>query len=224
MLTTPRAALSSRRSTPRRGRPCGQSYSRKDRTWVESCSELSGPSSGCRAAPPEPNKESAPEQAKAKKASAVSGDVVDSEGQPVVGATILLARIQGRSKALSTQSDADGKFAFASLPSDPPNNFALVLLAVKEGFAPTGTGTTGAAGAMSRKIAKWWPKATRRHGVLSTPNEPPSKATLLPASAAMAIVFRTQAKKNGENTCTQITRLNPLMEYRSLTIPAGTAI
>lgn len=90
MLTTPRAALSSRRSTPRRGRPCGQSYSRKDRTWVESCSELSGPSSGCRAAPPEPNKESAPEQAKAKKASAVSGDVVDSEGQPVAGATILL--------------------------------------------------------------------------------------------------------------------------------------
>ncbi len=89
------------------------------------------------AAPPELNKEPAPEQAKAKKAPAVSGDVVDSEGQPVAGATILLARIQGRSKALSTQSDADGKFAFASLPSDPPNNFALVLLAAKEGFAPT---------------------------------------------------------------------------------------
>ncbi|HLJ95276.1 MAG TPA: carboxypeptidase regulatory-like domain-containing protein [Gemmataceae bacterium] len=70
------------------------------------------------------------------KSAEVNGTVQDEADRPVSGATVVLHRIMGHAKPAVTQTDADGKFRFASLPGDQPNGFALIVAAGKEGLAP----------------------------------------------------------------------------------------
>src|SRR5207248_2823536 len=75
----------------------------------------------------------------AKEPSAVSGIVVDEKGEPIVGATVLLARGDLKGKTLVVTSDADGRFGFPkqSVVQERSPSFVYLLAAGKGGYAPT---------------------------------------------------------------------------------------
>jgi protocatechuate 3,4-dioxygenase beta subunit len=85
---------------------------------------------------------------------AVSGVVQNDEGRGVMGATVVLQRIRGRGQPLLTQTGEDGKFTFASLPSDPPSGYGLILLAAKAGLAPADHRFGDSARALTLILAK----------------------------------------------------------------------
>lgn len=66
----------------------------------------------------------------------IQGTVVDEEGRPVQGATVVLGRIMGHARPVVTRTDASGRFEFTGLPGDRPNGYAMMVAAGKAGYAP----------------------------------------------------------------------------------------
>ena len=67
-----------------------------------------------------------------KRAAPFAGRVVDLEGRPVAGAQLRLTPSRDEESALHTESDADGRFRFDSVPAG-----AVKLLAEKDEWSPT---------------------------------------------------------------------------------------
>jgi hypothetical protein len=83
--------------------------------------------------------------ARAQSDSEVTGQVVDSQGQPLSGIEIKLYRAGGQPK--TQPSDAGGNFRFADLPGG-----VYIPSAAKDGYAPVTCPGMRLVGGMTRKI------------------------------------------------------------------------
>ena len=98
------------------------------------CAALGGFGATATPAPPADPPQAPPKAAEAVKA--IRGSVKDGRGEAVAGATVIAMTDVGQGKRLTATTGADGRFSFDNVPSAATAFPNVLVIAVKEGFAP----------------------------------------------------------------------------------------